>query len=182
MCGRHLAAQLARLTDGDAAAAHEEAILRQESQLANLVSALLEPARPTADNRRPNRDESDSGIMLHLRPGIMFDGSSVKRRRCRRRRRRFGIFTRSRDDHELAAIHFVGSGSGVAEKEGCLPEKLTGELSKARISLSKLVAPMKTSPLGNTGPPYFLSRVFRPFDASLEFTQRIFQTYSPVSD
>jgi len=42
---RHLAAQLARLTDGDAAAAHQEAILRQESQLANLLSALLETSK-----------------------------------------------------------------------------------------------------------------------------------------
>ncbi len=42
---RHLAAQLARLTDGDGAAAHQEAVLRQESQLANLLSALLEPSK-----------------------------------------------------------------------------------------------------------------------------------------
>jgi hypothetical protein len=39
---RNLAAQLARLTERDGAAAHQETILRQESQLANLLSALLE--------------------------------------------------------------------------------------------------------------------------------------------
>jgi hypothetical protein len=42
---RHLAAQLARLTDGDGAAAHQETVLRQESQLANLLSALLETGK-----------------------------------------------------------------------------------------------------------------------------------------
>jgi hypothetical protein len=42
---RHLAAQLARLTDGDGTEAHQEAILRQESQLANLLSALLETSK-----------------------------------------------------------------------------------------------------------------------------------------
>ncbi len=39
---RNLAAQLARLTEKDGSAAHQEGILRQESQLANLLSALLE--------------------------------------------------------------------------------------------------------------------------------------------
>jgi hypothetical protein len=39
---RNLAAQLARLTESDGAVAHQEAILRQESQLANLLSGLLE--------------------------------------------------------------------------------------------------------------------------------------------
>lgn len=39
---RNLAAQLARLTDGDGTAAHREAVLRQESELANLLSGLLE--------------------------------------------------------------------------------------------------------------------------------------------
>ena len=39
---RNLAAQLAVLTEGDGAAARQEAVLRQESQLANLLSALLE--------------------------------------------------------------------------------------------------------------------------------------------
>ncbi len=39
---RHLAAQLAHLTETDGAAAHEEAVQRQEAQLASLLSALLE--------------------------------------------------------------------------------------------------------------------------------------------
>jgi hypothetical protein len=39
---RNLAAQLARLTDGDSTAAHREAVLRQELELANLLSGLLE--------------------------------------------------------------------------------------------------------------------------------------------
>jgi hypothetical protein len=39
---RSLAAQLARLTESDDAAAHRETVLRKESQLANLLSALLE--------------------------------------------------------------------------------------------------------------------------------------------
>ncbi len=38
---RNLAAQLARLTEKDSAAADQETVLRQESQLANLLSALL---------------------------------------------------------------------------------------------------------------------------------------------
>jgi hypothetical protein len=38
---RNLAAQLARLAESDGAAEHQEAVLRQESQLANLLSALL---------------------------------------------------------------------------------------------------------------------------------------------
>jgi hypothetical protein len=38
---RNLAAQLARLTEGDGAAADRETVLRQESQLANLLSGLL---------------------------------------------------------------------------------------------------------------------------------------------
>lgn len=38
---KNLAAQLARLTESDAAAAHQEAVLRRESQLADLLSALL---------------------------------------------------------------------------------------------------------------------------------------------
>ena len=38
---RNLAAQLARLTESDGAAAHLEPVLRQESELANLLSALL---------------------------------------------------------------------------------------------------------------------------------------------
>jgi len=39
---RNLAAQLARLTERDGDAAHSETVLRQESRLANLLSALLE--------------------------------------------------------------------------------------------------------------------------------------------
>jgi hypothetical protein len=39
---RSLAAQLARLTESDDAAAHRETVRRRESQLANLLSALLE--------------------------------------------------------------------------------------------------------------------------------------------
>jgi hypothetical protein len=39
---RNLAAQLARLTESDGAATHQEAVLRQESQLANLLSGLLD--------------------------------------------------------------------------------------------------------------------------------------------
>ncbi len=39
---RNLAAQLALLTERDGAAARQETVLRQESQLANLLSALLE--------------------------------------------------------------------------------------------------------------------------------------------
>jgi len=39
---RNLAAQLARLTETDGGAGHSETVLRQESQLANLLSALLE--------------------------------------------------------------------------------------------------------------------------------------------
>ena len=38
---RNLAAQLARLTESDGAAAHLEPVLRQESELANLLNALL---------------------------------------------------------------------------------------------------------------------------------------------
>ncbi len=39
---RNLAANLAALTESDGAAAHQDGVLRQESQLANLLSALLE--------------------------------------------------------------------------------------------------------------------------------------------
>jgi NlpC/P60 family protein len=39
---RNLAAQLARLTDGDGAGLHREIVLEKESQLANLLSRLLE--------------------------------------------------------------------------------------------------------------------------------------------
>jgi hypothetical protein len=39
---RNFAGQLARLTETEGAAAHQQTVLRQESQLANLLSALLE--------------------------------------------------------------------------------------------------------------------------------------------
>jgi NlpC/P60 family len=39
---RNLAAQLARVTEGDGAAAQRESVLRQESQLAKLISGLLD--------------------------------------------------------------------------------------------------------------------------------------------
>jgi hypothetical protein len=39
---KNLAAQLAHLTGSDGAAAHQEMVLRQESQLAKLLGALLE--------------------------------------------------------------------------------------------------------------------------------------------
>jgi hypothetical protein len=39
---RNLAAQLARVTEGDATAAHRETVLRRESQLAKLLNWLLE--------------------------------------------------------------------------------------------------------------------------------------------
>jgi hypothetical protein len=39
---KNLAANLARLASSDGAAEHQQAILRQESQLASLLSALLE--------------------------------------------------------------------------------------------------------------------------------------------
>ncbi len=38
---KNLAAQLARLSAGDAAAQHQEGALRQEAQLASLLNALL---------------------------------------------------------------------------------------------------------------------------------------------
>jgi len=39
---KNLAAQLAHLTGSDGAPAHQEMVLRQESQLAKLLGALLE--------------------------------------------------------------------------------------------------------------------------------------------
>jgi hypothetical protein len=39
---RNLAAQLARLAESDGAAAHQGTVLQQESQLANLLSGLLD--------------------------------------------------------------------------------------------------------------------------------------------
>jgi hypothetical protein len=43
---RNLAARLALLTEGDGPEAHQESVLRQESKLANLLSALLETSKP----------------------------------------------------------------------------------------------------------------------------------------
>jgi len=43
---RNLAARLAVLTEKDGAEAHQESVLRQESKLANLLSALLETGKP----------------------------------------------------------------------------------------------------------------------------------------
>jgi chitinase len=43
---RNLAARLALLTEGGGAEAHQESVLRQESKLANLLSALLETSKP----------------------------------------------------------------------------------------------------------------------------------------
>jgi hypothetical protein len=53
---RNLAAQLAGLTESDLAAADQDRILRQESQLANLLSGLLEKEAGVLPNsRRPKR-------------------------------------------------------------------------------------------------------------------------------
>ena len=43
---RNLAARLAVLAEKDGAEAHQESVLRQESKLANLLSALLETSKP----------------------------------------------------------------------------------------------------------------------------------------
>jgi hypothetical protein len=45
---RNLAARLAQLTESDGAEAHQESVLRQESKLANLLSALLETSKSTS--------------------------------------------------------------------------------------------------------------------------------------
>jgi hypothetical protein len=53
---RNLAAQLARLTEGDGSAAHQETVLRQESQLANLLSGLLDnKAGASSNSRKPQK-------------------------------------------------------------------------------------------------------------------------------
>ncbi|OLB39158.1 MAG: hypothetical protein AUH11_04885 [Acidobacteria bacterium 13_2_20CM_57_17] len=53
---RHLAAQLAHLTETDGAAAHQEAVLWQESQIANLLSKLLEDkADASSSSRKPQK-------------------------------------------------------------------------------------------------------------------------------
>ncbi len=51
---RNLAARLALLTEKDGAEAHQETVLRQESKLANLLSALLETGKPhSAQSKTP---------------------------------------------------------------------------------------------------------------------------------
>jgi len=55
---RNLAAQLARLSEGDATAAHHETVLRQESQLANLLSGLLDnKAGASPNSRKPQKSK-----------------------------------------------------------------------------------------------------------------------------
>jgi hypothetical protein len=49
---RHLAAQLAHLTETDGAAARQEAVLRQESQIANLLSKLLDDKADASSSSR----------------------------------------------------------------------------------------------------------------------------------
>jgi len=60
---RSLAAQLARLTEGDSAAVHREIVLRQESQLADLLSMLLDnKAGVSSSSRKPDKSsQSASG-------------------------------------------------------------------------------------------------------------------------
>jgi hypothetical protein len=59
---RNLAAQLARLTEGDGSAAHQETVLRQESQIANLLSGLLEnKAGVSSSSRKPERRSQPAG-------------------------------------------------------------------------------------------------------------------------
>jgi hypothetical protein len=59
---RHLAAQLARLTETDGDAAHSEIVLRQESQLANLLSGLLEnKAGVSSSSRKPEKRSQPAG-------------------------------------------------------------------------------------------------------------------------
>src|SRR2546430_8349206 len=52
---RHLAAQLAHLTETDGAAAHQEAVLRQESQIANPLSKLLDDKADTSSSSRKHQ-------------------------------------------------------------------------------------------------------------------------------
>jgi outer membrane murein-binding lipoprotein Lpp len=67
---RHLAAQLAHLTETDGAAAHQEAVLRQESQLANLLSALLDnkAAAPSSSRKPQKRRPPASGAEKPEKP------------------------------------------------------------------------------------------------------------------
>jgi NlpC/P60 family protein len=52
---RHLAARLAHLTETDGAAAHQEAVLRQESQIANLLSKLLDDKGDASSSSRKSQ-------------------------------------------------------------------------------------------------------------------------------
>jgi hypothetical protein len=54
---RNLAAQLALLTEKDGAAAHQETVLRRESQLANLLSALLETSKPRSGQSKVSESQ-----------------------------------------------------------------------------------------------------------------------------
>jgi len=55
---RNLAAQLARLTEGDGTAVDQETVLRQESQLANLLSGLLDnKAGASPGTRKPQKSK-----------------------------------------------------------------------------------------------------------------------------
>ena len=55
---RNLAAQLARLTEGDGTAVDQEAVLRKESQLANLLSGLLDnKAGASPGTRKPQKSK-----------------------------------------------------------------------------------------------------------------------------
>ncbi len=59
---RHLAARLAHLTETDGAAAHQEVVLLQESQLANLLSALLDnKAAAPSSTRKPQKRRPPAG-------------------------------------------------------------------------------------------------------------------------
>ncbi len=55
---RNLAAQLARLTEGGGSAEHQETVLQQESQLANLLSGLLDnKAGASPNSRKPQKSK-----------------------------------------------------------------------------------------------------------------------------
>jgi len=60
---RNLAAQLARLTEGGDSAAHYETVLQQESQLANLLSGLLDDraGAPSSSRKVPRRSQPAGG-------------------------------------------------------------------------------------------------------------------------
>src|SRR5258707_1277527 len=59
---RNLAAQLARLTEGDGTAVDQETVLRQESQLANLLSVLLDSkAGASSSSRKPEKSSQSAG-------------------------------------------------------------------------------------------------------------------------